>query len=68
MDLSQRRYWTSPDLRGWEKGPLVKFRASAQAETLSNPFLVNGQWTVLYEQKDRIYRAVLQSASVKETN
>jgi len=63
MDLSQRRYWTTSDLRAWEKGPPVKFRASVQAETLSNPFLVNGQWTVLYEQKDRIYRAVLSPSA-----
>ena len=59
-DLSQRRYWFSTDLKEWQEGPPVKFRASVGAETLSNPFLVNGRWTVLYEQKDRIYRAVLQ--------
>lgn len=59
-DLSKRRYWFSDDLRQWRKGPPVNFRASIQAETLSNPFHVNGRWTVLYEQKDRIYRAVLQ--------
>ena len=60
MDLKQRRYWLSADLRGWRKGPPVNFRASTQAETLSNPFHFHGRWTVLYEQKDRIYRAVLQ--------
>jgi len=62
MDLRQRRYWFSDDLKRWQKGPPVNFRASVQAETLSNPFLANGCWTVLYEQKDRIYRAVLQPA------
>ena len=59
-DLRGRRYWFSVDLKEWQKGPAVNFRASVQAETLSNPFLANGRWTVLYEQKDRIYRAVLQ--------
>ncbi len=59
-DLSKRRYWRSENLRQWIKGQPVNFRASIQAETLSNPFFVNGRWTVLYEQKDRIYRAVLQ--------
>ena len=60
-DLSKRRYWLSGDLRHWRQGPPVNFRASIQAETLSNPFYFNGHWTVLYEQKDRIYRAVLQA-------
>jgi hypothetical protein len=62
MDLRQRRYWFSADLKRWQKGPPVDFRASVEAETLSNPFLANGRWTVLYERKDRIYRAVLQPA------
>ena len=60
-ELGNRRYWLSPDLLRWEMGPKVHFRASRQAETLSNPFLINGSWTVLYEQADRIYRAVLVS-------
>ncbi|MCP4787011.1 MAG: hypothetical protein GY903_24865 [Fuerstiella sp.] len=60
MDLQNRSYWFSDDLKQWQKGPPVNFRASIKAETLSNPFLSGGQWTVLYEQKDRIYRAVLQ--------
>ena len=65
MDLQKRSYWFSDDLQQWRKGPSVNFRASMQAETLSNPFPCDGRWTVLYEQKDRIYRAVLQpSASV----
>ena len=62
-DLKRRRYWLSDDLRHWRKGPPVNFRASIQAETLSNPFHFQGRWTVLYEQKDRIYRAVLQPLS-----
>ena len=62
MDLRQRRYWFSADLKRWEEGPAVNFRASVGAETLSNPFLADGRWTVLYEQQDRIYRAVLQPA------
>jgi predicted GH43/DUF377 family glycosyl hydrolase len=59
-ELSNRRYWFSDDLQQWELGPRVSFRASRQAETLSNPFLVDRRWTVLYEQGDRIYRAVLE--------
>ncbi|MBP85884.1 MAG: hypothetical protein CMJ64_04070 [Planctomycetaceae bacterium] len=58
-DLRERSYWLSNDLQQWQKGPSVDFRASVDAETLSNPFLFDGRWTVLYEQKDRIYRAVL---------
>ena len=58
-DLANRRYWFSTDLRTWTKGPAVNFRASVAAETISNPFVANGRWTVLYEQQDRIYRAVL---------
>jgi glycerophosphoryl diester phosphodiesterase len=63
MDLQNRSYWFSDDLMQWKKGPPVNFRASVKAETLSNPFLSGGQWTVLYEQKDRIYRAVLQPST-----
>ena len=59
-DLQNRSYWFSDDLKQWQKGPSVKSSASIKAETLSNPFLSGGHWTVLYEQKDRIYRAVLQ--------
>ncbi len=59
LKLSGRRYWSSADLVTWKKGPAVKFKTSAQAETLSNPFLIDGKWNILYEQGDRIYRAVL---------
>ncbi|MBG86742.1 MAG: hypothetical protein CMO80_07565 [Verrucomicrobiales bacterium] len=62
-DLSKRRYWHSDNLRQWRKGSPVNFRASIAAETLSNPIYFNGRWIVLYEQKDRIYRAVLQPPS-----
>ena len=61
MDLEKRAYWMSDDLQSWTKGPPVRFKASIAAETLSNPFLCGGRWTVLYEQQDRIYRAVLQT-------
>ncbi len=60
LDLSRRSYWFSEDLKRWTRGPAVNFRASTKAETLSNPFLLGGTWNVLYEQQDRIYRAVLQ--------
>ena len=62
IPIERRTYWFSKNLRDWQKGPAVKFRASVKAETLSNPFLSNGVWTVLYEQNDRIYRAILQPA------
>ena len=54
-----RRYWYSDDLLHWNKGPKVPFQASGEVSTLSNPFLVDGKWNVVYEQDDRIYRAVL---------
>jgi len=54
----RREYWSSQDLRQWTKGPLVKF-TGPHVDTLSNPFLVGNRWCVLYEQQDRIYRAVL---------
>ena len=54
-----RRYWYSDDLLHWEKGPKTRFVSSGKVDTLSNPFVVNGQWNVVYEQGDRIYRAVL---------
>ena len=60
IPVERRTYWFSKDLRRWQKGPAVNFKASVRAETLSNPFLSNGTWTVLYEQNDRIYRAILQ--------
>lgn len=63
MKLADRRYWHSNDLFTWKKGPPVKFKASSKAETISNPFLVDGRWNVLYEQGDRIYRAVLTPPS-----
>lgn len=65
-DLGKRRYWFSADLKHWQKGPPVNFRASVEAETLSNPFVANGVWTVLYEQKDRIYRAVLRVSDIRQ--
>ncbi|MEC8505955.1 MAG: hypothetical protein VXZ53_03215, partial [Planctomycetota bacterium] len=62
IPIERRTYGFSKELRHWQKGSAVKFRASAKAETLSNPLLSNGLWTVLYEQNDRIYRAILQPA------
>lgn len=66
MDLKKRAYWMSDDLQSWTKGPSVKCKASIAAETLSNPFLYEGRWTVLYEQQHRIYRAVLQAPDLQE--
>jgi predicted GH43/DUF377 family glycosyl hydrolase len=53
-----KRFWLSKDLRTWTKGRPVKF-TGPRVDTLSNPFMVGGQWCVVYEQQDRIYRAVL---------
>ncbi len=55
---ADRSYWLSKDLIHWQKGPAARFTGPA-VDTLSNPFLSGGRWTVLYEQGDRIYRAVL---------
>ncbi|MCA9042539.1 MAG: hypothetical protein KDA65_19445 [Planctomycetaceae bacterium] len=64
--LTERRYWLSDDLVHWQAGRQLTINASNAAETLSAPFLVDGEWTILYEQKDRIYRAVLKPVSSKE--
>lgn len=53
-----KRFWLSENLRTWTKGHPVKF-TGPRVDTLSNPFFVDGQWCVVYEQQDRIYRAVL---------
>ena len=55
-----RPYYRSTDLRHWNPEGLLRFRASTAPETLSNPFYFRSQWCVLYEQKDRIYRAILK--------
>lgn len=54
-----KRFWLSKDLRTWTQGRPVKF-TGPRVDTLSNPFLAGGQWCVVYEQQDRIYRAVLE--------
>ncbi len=59
LNLAKRTYWRSHNLLDWKQGPAVRFLASVKAETISNLFLANGRWNVLYEQGDRIYRAVL---------
>lgn len=53
-----RSYWLSQDLIHWRKGPAARFSCPS-VDTLSDPFRCRGRWTVLYEQTDRIYRAVL---------
>ena len=52
-------YWFSLDLIHWEKGPSAKFDLP-ETETVSNPFYWRGEWNLLYERKDRVYRAVLK--------
>jgi hypothetical protein len=54
-----RCYWTSEDLRTWRKGPKAVFRGP-KVSTVSNPVFFRGEWIVVYEQDDRIYRAVLR--------
>ncbi len=56
---SKRPYWHSRDLIDWKKVGTVHF-SSPKVDTASNPFRSDNQWTVLYEQQDRIYRAVLR--------
>lgn len=57
---TQRNYWASHDLVHWKKGPVAKFDGP-KVDTLSNPVFFRGQWMLVYEQNDRIYRAVLKS-------
>ncbi len=54
-----RPCWESTDLLHWTKSGQATFTA-AIVDTVSNPFPTPAGWTVLYEQKDRIYRALLQ--------
>lgn len=58
----QRAYWFSKDLLKWQKGGIPRFTGQDVA-TLSNPVFFSGEWIVLYEQKDRIYRAVAAEAA-----
>lgn len=62
LGLSQaagRPYWQSTDLLTWKKSGAAEFTGK-KVDTVSNPFVSNGKWTIVYEQQDRIYRAVLQ--------
>jgi predicted GH43/DUF377 family glycosyl hydrolase len=52
-----RACWVSRDLHTWRKCGQARFTGGA-VDTCSNPFYSGGAWTVVYEQKDRIYRAV----------
>lgn len=54
-----RQYWTSEDLHTWQEGPRPGFTAEA-VDTLSNPVLFKGVWTIVYEKRDRIHRATGQ--------
>jgi hypothetical protein len=58
-----RPYWHSQNLLDWKKVGTARF-SSPKVDTVSNPFRSKNQWTVLYEQQDRIYRAVLNVANV----
>lgn len=60
---------TSKDLRHWTKhakNPVEWKKAGAgrftgeKVDTVSNPFHTGDGWTIVYEQQDRIYRAVLR--------
>jgi len=57
-----RRYWFSRDLVHWRSGPQARF-SGPHVETVSNPVFFRGRWIVLYEQRDRIYRAELSAAT-----
>lgn len=52
-----RRYWISDDLQHWTPGPQPSFTGK-RVDTLSNPIRQQGVWMVVYEQEDRIYRAI----------
>jgi hypothetical protein len=55
-----RCYWTSRDLVHWARRDRVRF-TGRRVDTLSNPTCFQGRWIVLYEQEDRVYRAVLET-------
>jgi len=55
---SGRPYWHSKDLVAWKKVGAARF-TGPKVDTVSNPFHTGEGWTILYEQQDRIYRAVL---------
>ena len=52
-------YWFSDDLLHWKKGPSARFDLP-WADTVSNLFYWRGEWNILYERKDYVYRAVLK--------
>jgi beta-xylosidase len=52
-----RPVWVSNDLLQWDRRGAAGFSGPA-VDTVSNPVRFGGDWVVLYEQKDRIYRAV----------
>lgn len=60
--LSQRRhaehFYLSDDLRTWTRGPRARFHPDP-IETPSNPVVYQGKLWILYEKRDRIYRARL---------
>jgi beta-1,4-mannooligosaccharide phosphorylase len=55
----QRAYWHSTDLLKWERAGEVRL-TGPRVSTISNPVWFRGGWIVVYEQDDRIYRAVLK--------
>jgi hypothetical protein len=61
----ERRYWLSQDLTNWRKGPAADF-TGPKLSTVSNPVHFKGEWLVVYEQDDRIYRAVPAQAAGTE--
>jgi len=54
-----RAYWFSDDLTHWQRGGAVRL-TGPRVDTLSNPVWFEGEWVVLYEQGDRIFRAILE--------
>jgi len=54
-----RAYWFTTDLVNWEKRGVPRFTGK-NVTTVSNPVVFKGQWLIVYEQDDRIYRAVLK--------
>lgn len=67
MAVSQRqhagRVFLSGDLVTWQPGPLPRYDPSA-IDTPSNPVLHAGRAWILYEKRDRIYRARLEADAI----
>ena len=60
-------YSHSKDLYTWRKGASAVFDQPG-VDMVSKPFFFKGKWNVLYERKNRVYRAVLGGVPDKANN